>query len=588
MSEIIIYTDPITELEENYTSQYLGTKRSITGSDYNIFVADFSVSADNADQTSDYALNNYLYDTTAPDIYFTGATPPDNYISTQDTFTGEVETIEANLRKLTWTRDATDYIFNISGYEHSFTTGEYSLTDYADTGLVLAINFDTSGDLQDYSINSNTFINSGATRTGQWNLNGAYYFDGEGDAMYSTSYIASGDEYTLHTKFLIEDFGGQTLWRTLFNDYNQPAKNFIAINRNGIRGETDINNESINVTYTINTGVWYDLTITYNSWTMDFFINWEQIGQQTWFATGNVINAIWQDIAKISSTGTWYYPIAFYGKIDDVRTYNYALSPDQIKTQYTTTITKQADVLRDINTSQSNLADGTYTYQACAEDKSGLTNCTEQRTYTVNTTKYLTVASIPTFRDRIGDYSSTGDMWIFVQSGATRTQAYNSSKNANQTGVNVWASGTGLVILSGGLLQSGDSYLAVYKPTGGLSIGYTGIRSDDLTGFDFTVTNPNLYPQMQYEGTTYTKLGDVESSSSPRWDYINEFDLTEINYKLNQKDVQNKGLYDFDGNSTTNVIEQSAIIQFDSHWWCIEEYTEVNPLPGLQKTDFYE
>lgn len=199
----------------------------------------------------------------------------------------------------------------------------------------------------------------------------------------------------------------------------------------------------------------------------------------------------------------------------------------------------------------------------------------------------LTVTSIPTFRQHSNDYSTTGDMRLLVQSGSTRTQIHNSFKNLNQTGVSIWSSGTGQFSFSGGMIRSGDTYLVVYKPRGGLSIGYTGIWLDTITGFDFTMNNPNIYPRMQYGGVSYTKLWDVEFDALTRRDYINEFDLAEINYNLQNMAIERNSLYDFDGNSTTNVIEQSAVTQFDSQRWCIEQYTVVTPIPGLSKTDFY-
>ncbi len=55
----------------------------------------------------------------------------------------------------------------MTGWFDDFGTGEYSLTDYNDTGLVLAMNFDTSGDVQDYSSYGNHGINYGATWTGE-------------------------------------------------------------------------------------------------------------------------------------------------------------------------------------------------------------------------------------------------------------------------------------------------------------------------------------------------------------------------------------------------------------------------------------
>ncbi len=69
----------------------------------------------------------------------------------------------------------------MTGWFDDFGTGDYSLTDYSDTGLVLAMNFDTNDDVNDYSRYGNDGTNNGATWTGDGKYNGAYEFDGIDD-----------------------------------------------------------------------------------------------------------------------------------------------------------------------------------------------------------------------------------------------------------------------------------------------------------------------------------------------------------------------------------------------------------------------
>gem|GEM_PF-3206472 len=55
--------------------------------------------------------------------------------------------------------------------------------------------------------------------------------------------------------------------------------------------------------------------------------------------------------------------------------------------------------------------------------------------------------------------------------------------------------------------------LAVFKLDGTLSVGFTGLRNNNITGFDFSnVNQTNLYPKLERENENYLIIGDVDTN----------------------------------------------------------------------------
>lgn len=111
-----------------------------------------------------------------------------------------------------------------------------------------------------------------------------------------------------------------------------------------------------------------------------------------------------------------------------------------------------------------------------------------------------------------------------------------------------------------------------YKAYGILSIGFTGVYNDDMTGFDFTDTsNTNLmiqdyannYNTLWYLTNAYMKPGDIVASNSGSYDRMNVSDFELLNNSLTlgyNQDIYRQ-IYDYDLNDVLNSAEQAIHIQ---------------------------
>lgn len=127
-----------------------------------------------------------------------------------------------------------------------------------------------------------------------------------------------------------------------------------------------------------------------------------------------------------------------------------------------------------------------------------------------------------------------------------------------------------------------------------LSIGFTGIWENnvfDITTnvFDFTDRANNygtvgpIYPNFTFANQNYIPQGDIIATTSGRYDLINAFDLTAMNNNLTISSASIiPPYYDFDLNNAVNVLEQSAILQFDNWFGFIEQYAGTNGLPAKE------
>jgi hypothetical protein len=130
-------------------------------------------------------------------------------------------------------------------------------------------------------------------------------------------------------------------------------------------------------TSTLSAGVWYYVVGVYNGTAVDFYLNGEK--KESVAASGSISNIDQHLLVGENPPGDGEL---FGGEIDEVRIYSRALSPQEIKQQYTSNLNKFDQSSWQFSTLQSNLSQGTYTYSAYAKDSAGNENATEARTYT--------------------------------------------------------------------------------------------------------------------------------------------------------------------------------------------------------------
>jgi hypothetical protein len=117
-------------------------------------------------------------------------------------------------------------------------------------------------------------------------------------------------------------------------------------------------------------GTWYNLAVVRNGRSVTFYKNGIQLGTTQTLLTNTPIS----DIVSIGSYGNGNVPTAM--RLDEVRIYNRDISTDEINSTY------NAGLFRLYN-NFTNIPEGTYSYQAYAQNSSGDVSQTEERTLTV-------------------------------------------------------------------------------------------------------------------------------------------------------------------------------------------------------------
>jgi len=530
-------------------------------------------------------------DVLPPWIYFTGSTPASGTISHIPTFTGQVEIIEKYLSWFFWNRNGTEYILSINEHRNIFDIWNYSRTNYEETGLVLAMNFDNltwfwenAWTVADLSQNWNTWtVHNDTTRTDNWKYNGAYEFDGINDYidMGSDISITPTDQITFGGYFYIKDISSKQ--GLIGKHFSSNKWYYLTIVQSYVRwiiwdGSNDFY-YNLNFPTTKLEQNWRNhIYVTYD-WTIGY-IYLNGIEQDRYEKTTTI------DYSETRPLKIWTRDTAnndfFSWKVDDIRIYNRALSSWEIRQLYSTNITKLPEEKRWFDLLQGNLNDGTYEYQACAEDQSWLTGCTETRNYTVQTPKTITIKTA-------NPYMSTGDFRLFEQTGTESwRQIFNSSKITTDIPIDItyWSeNSSGQSIITGQLFpNSGEIYLAAFKLSWALTVGFTGIWNNNITGFNFTNTNNQyLWPKLNYLNKNYLIIWDVNTNWEWAYDLIYWSDLSLLNTYLTRFSTISKQIYDFDNNNYDTAIEQAMILNaIDLGWYLQDSY-----LPAwLTKTDF--
>jgi len=536
-----------------------------------------SCAEDQATNTGCTETRNFTVDTTDPYIYFTGDTPVSGYISSIPIFTGEIETIESNIRKLIRNRNGTDYVFDLTWRLDDFWTGKYSLTDYADDDLLLAINYDKSWTIIDYSQYNHTIQNHNASWETGWAYNWTYFFDGDDDYM-----TINSDDFNLTNNFTVSV-------RAKFSDTTE-NHHLLSRTRNWwwlLQRWT--NNHFYMTLYEwgykwvwsndeVETWKWYNIVWQVDELVIKIYV--DGVKQDSEYILSDPKEAD-KDLhigstSSLSNFMNW--------PIDNIRIWKRVLSPWEIKQLYNTTITKYSTWLRGMNITQPNLPDGHYTYKACAEDQVWLTGCTDNnawlRDFYVQTPKQITVKMA-------NQYMSTWDFRLFEQTGTNSwREVYNSSQITTDTAINIdfdTSLSTGLATITGQIFpSSGSTYLAVFKLEWALAVGYTGIWQETMTWFDFSDTSNNILPEFAYDWQNYLYFGDVDQDGAWEYDYIHGADFTVINNHLTLDGSLINPLHDFDYNNVVNALEQAMIISYLDVYW----FLQTNIPNGLELSDF--
>lgn len=217
----------------------------------------------------------------------------------------------------------------------------------------------------------------------------------------------------------------------------------------------------------------------------------------------------------------------------------------------------------------------------------------------INPTIDATIITKPAFREKAQEYhtlsglATTGDIRLAYKSSSEWIYTHNSQSGDAKIKTN--HNGTGIITMR--VPISGAEYLVVFKGSGMLSVGFTGIWTNDILDlgtnlFDFVTWSNNdgdheaLFPSLPYKNSNYIKVGDVSHNSTGEYDLINELDLQAINTNLTiglNPNIDDIFYYDFDINNVINAIEQAIIIEFDTNYWFIEKY---DGFDNIYKTGF--
>jgi hypothetical protein len=179
-----------------------------------------------------------------------------------------------------------------------------------------------------------------------------------------------------------------------------PAINYLLVSLGGT------SNPILQVPYTFQTEVWYFVTLTYDGSIAKVYIN--GILFQSWNTTGSITN---QNGLTIATDGAY----CFNGTVDEVRTYNRALSPSEISSSYYNrmAVTNWQLAGADHNPTRQNR--GTLTTSSITM------NCNHNVTFVPTTQYYLTVNGGDSVS--FGVASPTGDQWY--DSGTSTTVSTN-------------------------------------------------------------------------------------------------------------------------------------------------------------------
>jgi len=325
-----------------------------------------------------------------PLISFINSTPTNNSYTTNASIELNVSITEANLDKLIYSWNGTNYT-------------------YYNDSLVLMMNFDNRsslGENDSYVVDVSGGGNNGtASGNPVMNLTGGKYgggfeFDGVGDAISVTPdasfNFTETDDFTV--SFWAKPAILNGAWRGTVTKSRETATNFFGIWMSNLnQWYAGSAGPAIGVYFGTPSGVgkWDFITVVQDASSNELSYYQNGAPADLVQTTSETIN--WDSTGDLIIGGTGNNEM-FNGSIDEVRIWNRTLSPAEIYQQYASNLNKfnSTQWYLYVNQSQNittSLVNGTYTSQIFATDISLNTNQTELRTFNVGTQPNITLIS---------------------------------------------------------------------------------------------------------------------------------------------------------------------------------------------------
>ncbi len=319
----------------------------------------------------------------SPSIEFVPPTPPNATTTSNTSIEINVSIIEANLSEVKFNWNTTNYtIFNDS--------------------LVLMMNFDNVSALGendtlvvDISGTGNNGTCSGVNcpvwnNTGKYG--GAFEFDGVNDIIISSPINLS--IFSIGT--WAKPDGLQTLAASIISDKYPPYVNYALSfkgNTLDVEGGIYIAGWHKTPVFTLTDGEWVYLVLTYDGAVLRLYVNGVMEEYLNWVGIPESSGS------ELRIGRRWDAANYFNGSIDEVRIWNRSLSASEIQQLYFTNLNKYDTdkwllYVNQSKNSTDGLDNGTYTYQAFAQDNSSNLNQTEKRTITIGVSPSIQIERI--------------------------------------------------------------------------------------------------------------------------------------------------------------------------------------------------
>ena len=305
-------------------------------------------------------------------IDFVDPTPVDSANVSTNSILINVSIVDPSLNNVSFDFNGTKSLGKVAN-DNSTT----ELTDYKDSSLALALDFDGANGLTDLSGNGNSATAYGGAFI---NTSNGEYVDGlqlNGAGAYLTT--PANSNYNFGTKdFTISVWvkqndvnnyqhviGTETSGNFMMS-FNSPAGGAINVGRHNIAWDFSASDG-------MSSGIWYNLVLMRANGYMSAYVDGAMIGTPA--ANSNSYPTDILDIGMHAGGATY-----FNGMMDELRIYNRSLSLNEIKELYNSSYFKKLNSTDFIfQKTQSNLVTGSYTYSATACDASSVCNSTETR-----------------------------------------------------------------------------------------------------------------------------------------------------------------------------------------------------------------
>jgi len=315
----------------------------------------------------------------APQIQFQSPTPTNGSTVITDEVTINVSITESTLQQFVYNWNGTNYtspIYNL--YDNDIDN--CSVMDYTDTSLHLALNFDnisslgeTTSHLFDLSPAGNNGTISGGV---VYNTSGYYglamEFDGVedcinvGDVINNLSFTKTAwvnRQTGVFANNIISGGGnGDILWATSSYSYRLTAGHGSSLN-------------IVQDPIPLEVETWYHVAVSYDGDGMYLYKDGKLVDS----ATGVTLDSD----PGVTYVGCFAGNNSWNGRIDEPRIWNISLSETEIKQIYLSTLNMYESNEWEFSTTQHNLIEGNYTFQAYATDSNDRLNSTEERQVTI-------------------------------------------------------------------------------------------------------------------------------------------------------------------------------------------------------------